>query len=311
VATTVSARGKIILLGEHGVVYGRPALAAALDRGVAATGELAERAQLDIEPWGVHVERGASEPRRAPGAESLARAFGALLDGYGEPTPAVHVRADVALPGGAGLGCSAALGVAVLRAIDEALGHARTDDETAQASLAWERVFHGNPSGVDSTMAACGGVAVFTKGEPLERVRVRRPLVVVVGDSEEPSATKSMVESVARQRERAPERIDKTFDGMTALVRNGRLAVEHGDVAELGKLMDLNQALLNALMVSTARLEEMCAAARAAGARGAKLTGAGGGGCMIALVDDRTIAERVRRELISLGRGAFVTEVGA
>ncbi len=303
-----SACGKIILLGEHGVVYGRPALAAAIERGVHATATLADATRLDIAPWGVTIDL-AEAPR--PEHESLARAFAALLDTFGAARPHVHVRAEVALPAGAGLGCSAALGVAVLRAIDDALGKPRGDQAAADASLAWERVFHGNPSGVDNTMAACGGIAVFRKGAPLERVRARRPLVIVVGNSNEPSATKPMVESVARQRERAPARVDKTFDAMASLVGNGRLAIEAGDVVELGKLMDLDQALLNSLMLSTARLEEMCGAARAAGARGAKLTGGGGGGCMIALVDDAEIGERVLRELVALGRDAFVTEVGA
>jgi mevalonate kinase len=131
-------------------------------------------------------------------------------------------------------------------------------------------------------------------------------LHIVVGDSGEPSSTKRMVEEVARQHARAPERIDKSFDGMAALVHNGRIAIEAGDHAALGKLMDLNQALLSSLMVSTTALEEMCAAARHAGALGAKLTGGGGGGCMIALAEDDEGAGRIVEALRGLGKNAFL-----
>src|SRR6185295_19119104 len=104
------------------------------------------------------------------------------------------------------------------------------------------------------------------RGKPLVPVVARRPLTLVVGDSGEPSSTRAMVEAVARQHAKAPARLDRTFAGVAALVSNGKLAIEQGDHVELGKLMDLNQALLNTLMVSTSRLEEMCVAARDRGA---------------------------------------------
>lgn len=296
------AGGKVILLGEHAVVYGHPAIAAGLDRGANATAARIEGdSMLSISPWGVTIE-----PNTDHGAPPLARAFDALLATYDEP-PRVAVRADVEIPGGGGLGCSAALGVAILRAIDEALGLEREADRVIEASLAWERVFHGTPSGIDNAMAARGGLALFRKGDALVPLRARRPLVLVVGDSGEPGSTRAMVESVARQHERAPARLDRTFEGIASLVRNGRLAIEAGDVVELGKLMDLDQALLNTLLVSTARLEELCALARAAGALGAKLTGGGGGGCMIALAPDPEVAERISA---ALGKGAFVVTAG-
>jgi mevalonate kinase len=159
-------------------------------------------------------------------------------------------------------------------------------------------------------MAAHGGIACFRKGEPLEPVRVRQPLKLVIGDSGEPSSTREMVEGVARQRERDPARFEKTLGGIASLVQNARLAIEAGDLYGLGQLMNLNQALLNTLMISTATLEEMCAAARHAGAEGAKLTGAGGGGCMFALVKDDEVAARVARAIEDTGHRAFVAEAG-
>ena len=290
-------RGKIILLGEHAVVYGRPALAAGIERGVTAAATEAPEDALHIAPWDVTVR-----PSHAADGDPLARAFAAVLDSISDRPGPLRVEAHVDLPGGAGLGCSAALGVAIASAVLRE-GHAPT-----QHAMAWERVFHGNPSGVDTAVSAMGGVIEFRRGEEPSRVRLRRAVRVVIANSGEASSTKEMVELVARQRAKAPERIDTTFDAIAALVRNGRLALEAGDVRAFGQLMDMNQSLLSSLLVSTAHLEELCAIAREAGAHGAKLTGAGGGGCMIALVDETTV-EPVRTALAATGADVFATQI--
>src|SRR6202044_366127 len=127
----------------------------------------------------------------------------------------------------------------------------------------------------------------------LEPVRVRSGLTLCVGSTGRASSTKSMVESVERLRARRPAVVAKTFDGIQALVKNARLAIEAGDRFALGRLMDLNQMLLSGLFVSSEEIERMCGLARKAGALGAKLTGAGGGGAVIALVQNAQAAERV------------------
>ncbi len=294
-------RGKVILLGEHAVVYGTPALAAGIERGVTATAKPSDETRLHIQPWNATLRLGDDE--------DLARALSAVWRAHPSSLPPLSIHADVALPAGAGLGCSAALGVAVIRAIDAAVGHEASDAEVAERGLAWERVFHGNPSGVDNTMAAHGGVAVYQRAAPLEPVQVRTPLTLVIGNSGHASSTKEMVAEVARQRGRDEARFEKTLESIAILVRNARFAIEDGDLVALGQLMDLNQNLLAGLMVSTTALEDMCAAAREAGAKGAKLTGAGGGGCMVALTEPAH-AEAVREAIVATGHEAFVTEVG-
>ncbi len=284
---TGSACGKVILLGEHAVVYGGPALAVGIDRGVRAHAVPipGEASTLRVAGWNCEV-------RDDEDANDLARAFRALLTAVrGDPpllgAHAVEVEAD--LPPGGGLGCSAAMGVAVARALDP-----RANEESLQSrAMAWERVFHGNPSGVDSAVSARGGCVLFRKGKPLEVVRARGPLQLCVGHSGVASGTKSMVEAVARLQERRPEVVAKTFEGIRSLVNNARLAIEAGDRIGLGRLMDLNQMLLSGLFVSTPEIERMCALARGAGALGAKLTGAGGGGSVVALVPSAAVSEAV------------------
>ncbi len=294
-------RGKVILLGEHAVVHGCPAIAAGIERGVSAEATESDRDVLHLSPWDLHVEPDACAD------EPLARALSAALQSYPE-RPKLEIQAEVELPAGAGLGCSAAIGVAVLDAIDEALGVARSRAELAEAALVWEKVFHGNPSGIDNTMSAVGGVALYRKGEPLQALRSNKPLCLVVAYSGEPSSTKEMVASVARQLEDDPERVTKAFEGIEVLVRNAKVAIESGDLVALGQLLDLNHTILSSLMLCTTKVDALCQAARKAGALGAKMTGAGGGGCMFALAAKPEQAVQIRD---ALGEGAFIAEVGA
>jgi mevalonate kinase len=157
-------------------------------------------------------------------------------------------------------------------------------------------------------MSAVGGVALFVRGRPLERIHSNKPLQLAIGYSGESSSTKEMVASVRRQLESDPGRVKKAFEGIETLVRNARFAIEAGDLVALGQLLDLNHTLLSSLMLCTSKLDSMCQAARAAGALGAKMTGAGGGGCMFALAPKRDVAERICE---TLGEDAFVAEVSS
>lgn len=291
-----TAHGKVILFGEHAVVYGVPALAVGIDRGAWAEATPVEGSvsTLHVRGWNVTLTDEADDA-----SPPLARAFRDVLVATREgqrtaghdPIGAVRVEAEADLPPGGGLGCSAALGVAVARALDTT---AATGAVAARVN-AWERVFHGNPSGIDAAVAAQGGCVLFQRPYPMpaegaaptiERVRVNQAIHLCVGHSGQASSTKSMVEAVARIRERRPEVTQRTFDAIHTLVKNARLAIEDYDLRAIGQLLDLNQMLLSGLFLSTPEIEQMCATARTSGAFGAKLTGAGGGGCVVALVEN-------------------------
>jgi len=267
------ANGKVILLGEHAVVYGVPAIAAGIERGVEATASAAESSTLRI------GERHASVADES----ELGRAFAALLTSLGAQN--WHVEANLELPPGSGLGASAALGVAIARAVLSAQGAPADSTRVLAAAAAWEGVYHGNPSGIDAAAAAHSGCLLFDKLNGPRPLTLARDLVLAIGLAGPPASTKLMVESVARQRERRPELFEKALQAIRALVGNAKLCLEAGDLPGLGSLMNYNQMLLSGMFVSTEGIERCCALAREAGALGAKLTGAGGGGAVLALCD--------------------------
>lgn len=316
--TTIgSAFGKVILFGEHAVVYGMPAIAVGIERGVSASASPA----ADSGPSSLTIRTRASAGAqqldltvRDDGDEPTARAFRALVD---EARTARAIRGSVVvealseLPAGAGLGASAALGVAITRALDPTT----SPEIAAERAGIWERVFHGNPSGVDAAVAARGGCVCFERGASgapptITPVRVPGPFSICIGNSGQPSSTRTMVEAVARQHERRPDTTKRTFAAIETLVKNARLAIEAADRKAVGQLLDLNQMLLSGLFVSTPEIEQMCAAARACGALGAKLTGAGGGGCVVALVDTAAVADAVLAAWKSEGFEGFATTFG-
>lgn len=304
--TSGFACGKVILLGEHAVVYGVPALAMGIDRGARATATPLRTgpSRLRVRGWEIEVDENEV-------STDLGRAFGALLravraDASGPANLRVEAEAD--LPPGGGLGCSAAIGVAVARAVAP---DANLERITAYVT-AWERIFHGNPSGVDAAVSARGGCFVFERKDGashIEPVCIKGGLTLCIGNTGIASSTKAMVDSVARLRDRRPQVVAKAFDGIRALVKNARIAVEDGDRFGLGRLMDLNQMILAGLFVSTPEIEAMCESARAASALGAKLTGGGGGGSVVALVNGLAGAERVLEAWHKEGFSGFATRV--
>jgi mevalonate kinase len=270
--TSGRAFGKAILLGEHAVVYGAPAIAVGLERGVSASARSGGEGTLRV----------GDRVARAHDGSELGEAFGAVLTALGAPKD-VDVEAELEFPAGSGLGASAALAVAVTRAIQALLGDRLTSPGVA--ADAWERVFHANPSGIDAAVAAEGGCIEYRKSSGSSTLPVARELVLAVAVAGAPKSTKQMVERVRAYRESRPVLFDKTLGLCESLVLRGRRYLASGDLAGLGATLDSNHDLLCSLGVSTDALDEACSLARRHGALGAKLTGAGGGGSVIALTD--------------------------
>ncbi len=317
-STRDTAFAKVILFGEHAVVHGRLAIAAALDRGATARAVVGDGpSTLTLAPWGrVATLASTGSSKGDEGEEDeVARGYRAILEAVGleavgvEACVGVQTSVDVQVPGAAGLGCSAAIGVSVVRAVARAVGRRLDDEAVRMGATAWERVFHGNPSGVDVAAATLGGVLAFRKGEPPKPIRFPEPLELAVAFTGEPSSTKAMVEQVARQLARRPQVVERTFDGIDQLAKKGQAALEAGRLYEVGRLMDLNHALLASLMVSSELLERACDVARKTGAEGAKLTGGGGGGCAIALAPG--CGDAIVEAWRGIGLTGFVARIAA
>jgi mevalonate kinase len=297
-----SAFGKVILLGEHAVVHGHPALAAAIDRRVSLRCE--ERAagpiSLEVPAWRVSVQVGDDN--------LLAEALAELARRAGAAHLSLALRADAELPPAAGLGSSAALMVALARALAGAAGRRPADHEVEEMAGAGERFFHANPSGIDVALAAHGGAALFRRGRGLEPVAVA-PVRLAVGLSGEPRRTADMVNRVAAALEREPAATGAGLAELGRAAEEAAAAWRAGRMAEVGALMGRAHEILAGIGLSTPALDEMVAAAARAGAAGAKLTGAGGGGAVIALAPGREAD--VVAAWRALGRDAFITTAGA
>lgn len=294
---TGRGKGKTVLLGEHAVVYGMPAIAAGLELGALARATESAQGSINL-----------AERRALVGDGSeLGRALELTCQALGVGPHQLDI--EVNLPLGSGLGGSAAIGVAVARALLAASGQPDTESRVLAGVAAWEGVFHGNASGVDAAAAYSGGCIWFTKAGGPEPLFVGLPLRLVVCLAGPPASTKEMVDSVQRLGERRPDLLAKSLSAIEALVRNAKTCIEAGDLGGLGQLMNYNQMLLSGLFLSTPDIERACAVAREAGALGAKLTGAGGGGAVIALAADS--AAPIQAALEQEGFKTFSSEVPA
>jgi hydroxymethylglutaryl-CoA reductase len=302
--------GKIILLGEHAVVHGRHAIACPVPLTIRALVEDGDRGvELLIPRWGVEYQLAKPLEQR----RSFERAAGAILDQLGLAKRAMRIEVFPDVPRGMGLGGSAALAVAIVRALDLHFRLGLSDAEVNELAFLSEQNAHGQPSGIDNTLATYGKPLVYRRGTPplVELLNIPEPLSIVVGMTQTEGLTARTVANVADARKRNPRLYEKIFDDIDALVLQAVSAIQDNDVTTLGDLMNINQGLLNALQVSTPELERLIDAARDAGAAGAKLTGGGGGGAMIALCRDATSVADVQQAIEQLGFRTLTVTAGA
>ena len=230
-------------------------------------------------------------------------ALNAMLRGFPEEMPNVDVRINTGLSIGVGLGSSAALSVALARVLLAVAGQPEEISAVEQLAGTAEAVFHQRPSGVDVAGAARGSTLLFARGVDPVPCRVGAGLELVIARVHDAPPTSEVVAAVRSRRNADPEAYDQIFGDIGALVRSGVDALVSGDVRALGMLFDKNQELLRVVGVSTHGLDAACETAKAAGALGAKLTGAGGGGCIIALAAGN--ADAISRELRAICRPVF------
>lgn len=280
-----SAPGKVILLGEHAVVYGRPAIAVPVTR---VQAEAVVTSGLPGEGLSIHaLDLGqVISLTTAPRDNPLAAIARVTLHELGiSPVPDWMVSVRSTIPIAAGMGSGAAVSAAIARALAAAAGYELPTHAVSELVYRVEHLYHGTPSGIDNTVVSYARPIYFVKGQSPRLLRIARPFWLVIGDTGMPSPTKAAVLDVRQAWEADPTRFEGLFNRIAALAEAARTAIEAGAVEALGPLMTENQALLRELGVSSPELERLIEAACAAGASGAKLVGAGRGGNMIALTE--------------------------
>ena len=294
-----SAPGKMILFGEHSVVYRGPAVVLAIDRraNVYARKRDDTKLYIDADNLGFSGYFDGDEYTPVRGQAWRGRNLGALnvsarktLDYLGvEGGASIKVRSMI--PIAVGLGSSAAICVATVAAIDRLYDGGLKQEEISNIAFEGETIIHGKPSGVDNNVSTFGGVMSYDREEGIKRHELSSDMPFIIGNTRKKRSTKKMVEGVAALKERNPLVMDEVIDTMGDISRKGLEALMTNDPYQIGDLMNLNHGLLAGIGVSTMKLEILVHTARQNGALGAKLTGAGGGGCMIALAEEQDISE--------------------
>ena len=279
------APGKIILFGEHAVVYRRPAIAIPVNDVFAqATLETTEGERgLRIMAPDLDQDYLLAE---APLDDPLATVVRLTLAHLGRSEPvSATLSLKSTIPLGRGLGSGAAISTVIVRVLGDFFGQVLASAQVSTLVYEVEKLYHGTPSGIDNTVIAFNQPVYFIKEHPIERLQVTQPLTLVIGDTGIISPTHKVVGDLRRRWQTDPSRYESYFDEIREIVRQARHIIEHGPdvMGTLGKLMNNNQEILAAIGVSSPELELLIEVARHAGALGAKLSGAGWGGNMIAL----------------------------
>ncbi len=311
-AITCKAPGKIILFGEHAVVYGRPAIAVPISqvqaRAIVTANPSKESGEVEIQAPNIGLQARLKElPPDHPIAVIIEQVASALQISR---LPSFTLRITATIPVSAGLGSGAAVSVATIRALSAFLGHLLPDEQVSELAYEVEKLHHGTPSGIDNTVITYAMPVYYAhrsgNGNIIEPFQVARPFTLVIGDTGVPSPTASSVGLVRQAWQAEKERFEHIFDEIGNIAQTARQVIEAGRSEALGPLMDENQALLHEMGVSSPELEALIQAARSAGAQGAKLSGGGRGGNMIALVTPES-ADSIAQSLRKAGATRIIT----
>lgn len=319
--TTSSAPGKIILFGEHAVVYGRPALAVPVTQ-VHADVEISDSARagiwVDAPDVNLHAELN-TLPSDHPLASVIHNFL--FLSSRVSPSPLtplpqgegkfpnIEINISSTIPVASGLGSGAAVTVALTRALSSHLKFPMNDEEVNAFAYEIEKLHHGTPSGIDNTVITYAKPVYFIKGQLIEIFKVGLPFTIVIADTGVSAPTKESVGDVRKLWEADQAKWERVFDRVGSIVEEARRAIESGTWNLLGAWMNENHRLLQQMTVSSPELDTLVSAALNAGALGAKMSGGGRGGNMIALVADSN-ADAVASALKQAGaRSTIITQI--
>jgi mevalonate kinase len=302
--------GKVILFNEHFVVYGLPAIASAI--GAKTTALVERRAGYGVEIKDERPEtKGYKIEKAAQQKESLDLMLKFMKINTVKDAYRVTLGGD--LLAASGVGASAASCAAIARAFSEELQLNYSDEKVNEVAYEGEKGYHGTPSGIDNTAATYGGLIWYKRegsSHLMERMRLKKPVEIVMGNTGLVADTKMVVGGVKERREKDPEKYGLIFHETERLVYEARRELEAFNLKSVGEYMNQNHTLLQQIGVSCPELDLLVDLARNNGALGAKLTGTGKGGYMVALTPTKVLQERVARAMEKKGFQALRTTIG-
>jgi len=302
--------GKVILFNEHFVVYGLPAIASAI--GAKTTALVEQRPGSGVE---IKDERPETKGYKAEKADQQKESLDLMLKLMNIDTKSSGFRVTLAgdLLAASGVGASAASCAAIARAFSEELGLKYPDDKVNEVAYEGEKGYHGTPSGIDNTAATYGGLIWYKRegsSQVMERMKLKKPVEIVMGNTGLVADTRAVVGVVKERREKDPGKYARLFEDAEKLVHDARKQLEAFHLEEVGYYMDKNHALLQQIGVSCPELDLLVDLARNNGSLGAKLTGTGRGGYMVALTPGKHLQGRVAQAMEKKGFQALRTTIG-
>jgi|TARA_B110000495_G_C23034194_1_gene616976 mevalonate kinase len=300
-----TAPGKIILFGEHAVVYGKPAIA------IPVSGM---RASAWSEPNENGLIINALDLNEKFDLQNTSNQFSILaqtiLSQNKQNEPNLTINLSSKLPQGSGMGSSAATATAVCRALSNHLGVDLDANQVSELVFNAEKIVHGTPSGIDNTVVAYEMPVYFVKGKKPKTFVPGKRFYLVIGDTGIEASTKKTVENVRKAWEKEPELMEGYFSEIEIVTEKGKLAIEQGKTELVGEIMNKNHELLNSIGVGHKKLEQLVDIVNKAGALGAKLTGGGGGGNMVALAKNIEDQQYIHDKITEAGYRAYQTSFG-
>ncbi len=308
---TASAPAKVILFGEHFVVYGNPAILASIDRRITVRAKTAEHDKVFIKSDIAEGEFSGATVKGSENAEAVLRPLYSavrqvLLEKKHERGLEIEVRSDI--PHGIGLGSSAASCVATVAAT--CLLFEQPDRQAVcERAVEAERLIHKNSSGADCYISTFGGLIYYSKSEGFSKIRSGAEMYIVIADTGIKHSTGDLVSSVKSLKERNEQEFSRWTEQARSICGRARSAIEAGDIRQMGALMNENQVLLSKIGVSHDVADRLIEIAIKNGALGAKVTGAGGGGAIIALALDKDSRSAIAGRIKEAGYNAFEARI--
>jgi mevalonate kinase len=299
--------GKGILFNEHFVVYGIPAIASAIGKYTVARVEPCDRKGVELID-SREATPGYKEEKKEQQQDSLNRILKTM--NIDTSKNGVKITLEGNLYAASGIGASAASCVAIVRAFSEYFDLNLPDDRINEIAYEGEKGYHGTPSGIDNTASTYGGLIWFQKGEQMDRIPIPNPVEIVIGNTGKVADTAAAVAGVRERKEKNPEKYKEIFERAENIAFLAKRAFQEEDHEEVGKLMNENHKLLQHIEVSSRELDFLVGVARDNGALGAKLTGGGLGGNMIALTPGKDLQEKVANAIEKEGFQVIKTVIG-